>query len=149
MMIQTNTESPMLLNSRLIGKNKIEIGSKILHLFIPITSNLKNLPEFFPQRLFSQSMKHMVKCLKDELVKNPVFFSLLKCQTFDDQFFMRFEFNKTIPKEEIDQYKKNYDTSIELVRYLMSDKIEGLEFAKKFWELNDLIKLKNFYNEKL
>lgn len=137
-MIKTNIENPIHLNSTLIGRGKIEIGSKILHILNPTTSNLKNIPEFFPQRLFSQSIKHMVKCLKDDLVKNPVFFSLLKSQSFDEDFLKKLEYNETIPKGEIDEYRKHYKSTLDLIVYLMSNKIEGMEFANKFWDVNDL-----------
>jgi hypothetical protein len=143
-MIQTNIENPMHLNSRLISRNKVEIGAKILHYLAPTTSNIKNLPDFFPLRMFSQSMKHMIKCMKEDLTKNPVFFSLLKAQSFDEEYLNRFENNKTIPQDEIDEFRNNYENTVELINCLLSDKLEGHDFAKKFWDLNDLNELKRF-----
>ena len=133
---------PMLLNSKLLSAKVLEIDSKILHLVLPQTKNLEIIPQFFPKRMLGQSLKHMVNCCKEDLIKNPVFFSLINTETLDEEFIKRFENNKTISEEDISKYKMNYDKSLELINRLLSDKLSGLDFGKKFWNLDDLNNLK-------
>jgi hypothetical protein len=140
-MIQVNIENAMILNSKLIGSKCLEIDSKIFHLLLPVTSNIKSIPNFshFNQKkILGMSLKHMVNCCKEDLIKNPVFFSMIDIQTLDEIFLQRFEINETIPKEELEEYKKNYQRSIDLLVKLMDSKLSGLDFGKKFWNLSDL-----------
>jgi hypothetical protein len=138
-MTQTNIEGPMLLNSSIVKNNLIEINSKVLHLLLPSVSNFKTIKEinFHPHRMMAQSLKHMVKCFKEDLIKNPIFFSLIKISTLDQSFIERFENNKTIPNEELEIYKKNYDKSLDFLCYLLSNKVDSLEFGKKLWDLQE------------
>jgi hypothetical protein len=138
MMTQVNIENAMLLNSKLLSAKILEIDSKIFHLMLPHTKNLEAVPNFLPKRMLGQSLKHMVNCCKEDLIKNPVFFSLINIDTFDKEYLHRFENNKTIPQEDIEKYKANYNQSIELINKLLSSKLSGLDFGKKFWSLEDL-----------
>jgi hypothetical protein len=142
-MTEINIENSMILNSKLLATNKLKVESKIIHLVLPSTSNIKNIPGFHPKRLLGNSLKHMVNCSKQTLEKNPVFFSLVSIETYDKSFINRFENNISIPKEENQIYGLNYDKSIDLISCLLSDKLDPLEFGKKFWSLNDLNLLKS------
>lgn len=138
MMTQVNIENAMLLNSKLLSAKILEIDSKIFHLKLPQTKNLEAVPNFLPNRMLGQSLKHMVNCCKEDLIKNPVFFSLINIDTFDNEYQHRFENNKTIPTEDLEKYKTNYTQSIMLINKLLSNKLSGLDFGKKFWSLDDL-----------
>ena len=137
LMTQINIENPMLLNSKLLSSKKLEINSKIMHLVLPSTNNLKKV-DFFPKRLLGQSLKHMVKCFKEVLTLNPVFFSLVNIETLDPEYIHRFNNNKSISEEEIKLYTENYEKSVDLICHLLSDKVDCLDFGKKFWSLSDL-----------
>ncbi len=141
-MTQINTENSMILNSKLISNKVLEIDSKIFHFVLPQTSNLKVIPNFAPKKILGQSLKHLVNCCKEDLIKNPVFFSLISIETLDDGYIKRFEITETIAQEEIKLLRENYDKSIELICKLMDKKLSGLDFGKKFWSISDLDSLK-------
>jgi hypothetical protein len=138
-MTQTNIENAMILNSKLLSSKRLEIDSKIFHLVLPSTKILDNIPSFAQKRMLGQSLKHLVNCCKEDLIKNPVFFSLITIQTLDQIYLKRFENNETLTKEEIQFFNDNYNKSIDLICYLLSDKISGLDFGKKFWNLDDRV----------
>src|SRR5687767_1632478 len=104
-MTKVNIESPMILNSKLIQANKLAIDSKVIHLELPLTENLKKIKEYNPNQLLSQSLNHMIKCLKTDLAKNPVFFSTAKIKSMDSIYMERFENNNTISFESLSGYK--------------------------------------------
>jgi hypothetical protein len=84
------------------------------------------------------SLKHMVNCCKEDLKQNPVFFSMIEINTFDEVFLQRFEINETITKEELEEYRKNHNKSLDLINKLLDNSLSGLDFGKKFWNLSDL-----------
>ncbi len=131
----------MILNSKLIGSKSLEIDSKIFHFLLPVTSNIKNIPNlshFNLKKMLGLSLKHMVNCCKEDLKQNPVFFSMIEINTFDEVFLQRFEINETITKEELEEYRKNHNKSLDLINKLLDNSLSGLDFGKKFWNLSDL-----------
>lgn len=136
-MTETNVEFPILLNSRLIKSNSLEIGAKILHFQLPTSSNLSNISNFTPNRLLGTSLKNMVMVINEDLKKNPVFFSFLKIRTLDKSFIDRLENNKTITIDEVEKLKYYYFKSLEKINYLMSDNVDSLDFGKQFWDVEN------------
>lgn len=137
-MTKTNIENAMILNSKLLKSKNLEIDSKIFHFILPMTSNIKNLVNFYPNKLLGNSLKHMVNCCKDDLKINPVFFSIIDIQTLDYIYINRFENNETITNQELIDLKNNYSKSIDLISKLLDAKLSGLDFGKKFWKLTDI-----------
>jgi hypothetical protein len=136
-MIQTNIENSALLNGLLISNKLIEINSKIFHFVWPIPKNLNNILEFNPNKILNNSLKHTVHVLNKRLKENPVFFSLIKNKTFDLSFIEDLENKELIDVEEIKLYKDNYYKSIDMITHLLSNKVEGLDFGKKFWDADE------------
>lgn len=150
-MNEVNIEIPMLLNSEFIKRDIFYVNSKIIHLQFQNTSNNflqlkndlgllndKNEKHFSHERMFKYAFNHMVSCLVPLLKKNPVFFGLVKCETYDKEFLDEFEINRAIPKEELNHFRKNYLETIDLVNYVVSDKLDSYEMGKKIWTLTDL-----------
>lgn len=150
-MNEVNVEIPMLLNSELMKRNILLVNSKIIHLEPKNTSNnhihfksgmhfLNDQKENYynQERIFKYAFNHMVNCLVPLLKNTPVFFGVVKYQTFDKSFLDEFEENRSIPKHELSDYKKNYLDYINLLDYLASDDLESIKMGKKVWDLNDL-----------
>lgn len=136
-MTQINIENSMILNSKLILKNRLEIDSKIIHFQLPSFKSLEKIPNFYPKKMLGSALKHMVSCCKEDLIKNPVFFSLVSIDTIDEAYQKRFINNKTITEENLKNLKENYNKSVDMITYLLNDKLSGLDFGKKFWTLED------------
>jgi hypothetical protein len=122
----------MLLNSHLYSNNKILINGKIIHLVMPTASNLL-IPGFFPKKLAGQSLKNMIISMREKLKINPVFFSLVNLNSFDNLYHEMFEYNNSIPIDEINTYKKNYEKNVDFIVKLLS--IDSVEFGKKIWDI--------------
>jgi hypothetical protein len=150
-MNEINIEIPMLLNSDLIKRDIFYLNSKIIHLQFKNTSNnflelksgiglLTDRKEnhFSQERLFKFAFNHMVNCLVPLLKKNPVFFGVIKFETYDRSFLDEFEINRSIKKDEINLFRKNYLDTIDLINYLASDKLNSYEMGRKIWNINDL-----------
>jgi hypothetical protein len=136
-MIQTNIENTALLNGLLISNKLIEINSKIFHFVWPIPKNINNIPEFNPNKILSNSLKHTVYVLNPRLKENPIFFSLIKNKTFDLSFIEELEKKGLLEVDEIKRYKDNYYKSIDMITHLLSDNVNSLDFGKKFWDVDE------------
>lgn len=154
-MNETNIEFPMLLNSDLIKRDIFYLNSKIIHLefkntqnnFLELKSELglltdKKEKHFSQERLFKFAFNHMVHCLVPLLKKNPVFFGVVKCETYDKEFLDEFEINRSISKHEINFFRKNYLDTIELLNFIVSDKLDSYEMGRKIWSIEDLKNVK-------
>jgi len=150
-MNEINIEIPMLLNSDLLKRDIFYINSKIIHLelkntannFLPLKSDLgllndKKEKHFSQEKLFKYAFNHMVSCLVPFLKKNPVFFGVVKCDSYDKSYLEDFELNRTIPKEEINHFKKSYLETIDLINFLISDELDSYEMGKKIWTVKDI-----------
>lgn len=150
-MNEVNVEIPMLLNSDLMKKELFNINSKIIHLQFPNTTNNflqlnndlgllddKKEKHLSHERLFKYAFNHMVSCLIPLLKNNPVFFGIVKCETYDKDFVDEFEFNRSISKEDVIHFRKNYLETIDLINYISSEKLDSYEMGKKIWTIQDL-----------
>jgi hypothetical protein len=145
-MIKTNIENSFLLNSKLISNQLITINSKILHLLPPeIDFKNKQFPITQPKKLLSESLKNLVKCAKQDLIKNPIFMSYLKLNSCDlcllDNFYNKND--DLLNEDRYNEMKMDYHNTIKNITYLMSKKVDSLEFGKKFWNDKDAIFLNN------
>jgi hypothetical protein len=71
--------------------------------------------------------------MREKLKINPVFFSLVNMSSFDNMYSDMFEYNNSIPLEEINSYRKNYDKNLDFIIKLLS--IDSVEFGKKIWDV--------------
>lgn len=141
-MNEINIEIPMLLNSELIQKELFLIDSKIIHLELNNSSNnkieLQKDSSYSYEKVFKSAFKHMVICLFPLLKKNPVFFGIVNFTTFDKSYLDAFEESNSIHHSELNSYRKNYIENIDLIDYILSDKIDSMEVGKKLWDIKDL-----------
>lgn len=131
-MTRINLEHSMLLNSYIVNNQKLLINSKIIHLLMPSSSNLA-IAGFLPKKLAGQSLKNMIISMREKLKVNPVFFSLVNLSSFDKMYSDMFEYNNSIPIEEIQNYRDNYDKNLDFIVDIL--KIDSLEFGKKIWNV--------------
>jgi hypothetical protein len=125
----------MKLNGSLILKNKLLINSKISHLIPPVASNVKNIDNFYPNKLIGQSIKNLVNSYRESLKLNPVFFSLIQIRTFDKLYMDMFKNNLTINSSELNSYLQNYNKSIDFIKTILSK--DSVEAAKSIWDINN------------
>ena len=135
-MTRINIEIPMILNSKLVKNKNFDNNAKILHFLFPIPENLKNIPNFNAYKMVSESFKHMILCLREDLAKNPVFFALCKIRFFEE-YYIQILKEKNLLDSETMNTLYNVDSAAKFINYLLSNKVDPYKFGATFWDIND------------
>jgi hypothetical protein len=135
-MTKRNIEIPMILNSKLVKKNNFELNAKVLHFLFPLPENMKNIPNFNAYKMVSESFKHMIICLREDLSKHPVFFSLCKIRYFE-QFYIDILSQKNLLDDETKSSLYSVDAAASFIDYLLSSKVDPYKFGTSIWDIHD------------
>lgn len=136
LMTKINIEIPMLLNSKLVKNNYLEKNAKVLQFLFPIPENIKSVNHFNSYKLISDSFKHMILCLREDLSKNPVFFALCKIRILE-KVSLEILKEKNLLDDEVINTLYSIDTAAKFVEYLLSDKVDPYKFGSSIWDIND------------
>ena len=135
-MIKINIESPMILNSKLVKSSNFEKNAKVLQFLFPITENIKTIPQFNSYKMISDSFKHMILCLSEDLAINPVFFALSKIR-FLEQNYINILKDKNLLNQELMNTLYNCDSVINYIEFLLSEKVDPYKFGANIWDIED------------